>query len=451
MSLFNRRLLPQNHLLGLVILSLSFGSTFSNARPSVSSEELSALTKSIGKVLKEQYIFPNHANEIAKLLEENRKSGLYENYREHRALSEKLTEDIRSVNNDVHLSVSYTPPEGSGGKVMRRMKSNGKLSKKQLESMQRENFGFKDVRLLEGNVGYLNLSGFYDPRYAGETAVSAMAFLNNSNAIIIDLRENRGGAGEMYQLLSSYFFDEGPVLLNEISFPLEDRKYQTWTLPHIPGARRPDVDLYILTSHQTGSAAEVFSYAMKHYKRATLVGEVTVGAANPVSPTLLPNGFVILLSKAQAINPVTKRNWEGVGVIPHVKTPKQDALNTAHLLALQNLATKEGEKSTYFIWHSEMLAAKTQSVALSNDRLQSYVGKYQARNGDVREIELKKGKLFYGESGKEKEALITLNLTTFTLTSNNHFKLKINHSNNKVSGITRQFLDGYSIDMSKSD
>ena len=351
-------------IIGFSCLSFLIGSTLAVAATPINQDQLSELTEAISKVLKEQYILPDNAEKIAALLAANKESGVYDRYLEPSRLSEKLTKDIRSISNDVHLSVSYIPPAGTGGKIMRRVNINGKLTNKQLDAMQRENYGFKEVSLLEGNIGYLNLTGFYDPRYAGETAVSAMAFLNNSNAIIIDLRENRGGAGEMYQLLSSYFFDEGPVLLNEISFPLENRTYQTWTLPHIPGERRPNVDLYILTSHQTGSAAEVFSYALKHYERATLVGEVTVGAANPVSPTMLPNNFVMMLSKAQAINPVTKTNWEGVGVLPHLKTSKQDALNAAHVLALQNLAAKQDENRAYFLWHSEAVAAESQSVDL---------------------------------------------------------------------------------------
>jgi hypothetical protein len=140
-----------------------------------------------------------------------------------------------------------------------------------------------------------------------------------------------------------------------------------------------------------------------------------------------------------------------VGVLPHVSTPKKDALNAAHLLALRNLAAKEDDNSAYYNWHSETVAAKGQSLDLPITTQQSYVGKYQGKNGDVREIVLNEGGLFYGESGQEKEALIALNPTTFTLTSNSDFKLLINHSDNKVSGITRQFIDGFSIPMSKLD
>ena len=99
----------------------------------------------------------------------------------------------------------------------------------------------------------------------------------------------------------------------------------------------------------------------------------------------------------------------------------------------------------------KLAVAPRQSLALPIATQQSYVGIYQGKNADIREIVLNDGRLFYGESGQEKEALITLNSTTFTLTSNSDFKLLINHSDNKVSGITRQFIDGFSIPMSKLD
>jgi C-terminal processing protease CtpA/Prc len=44
---------------------------------------------------------------------------------------------------------------------------------------------------------------------------------------------------------------------------------------------------------------------------------------------------------ARAINPVSRTNWEGVGVEPDVKVPAADALATAQKLVAQSLSAKK--------------------------------------------------------------------------------------------------------------
>ncbi len=69
------------------------------------------------------------------------------------------------------------------------------------------NYGFTEIKVLEGNIGYLNLPCLQILNIGKEIATSAMNFLSNTNAIIIDLRTNGGGVPSMVQLLSSYFTD----------------------------------------------------------------------------------------------------------------------------------------------------------------------------------------------------------------------------------------------------
>jgi hypothetical protein len=46
---------------------------------------------------------------------------------------------------------------------------------------------------------------------------------------------------------------------------------------------------------------------------------------------------------AKAVNPVSKTNWEGTGVEPHVKVSAADALTTAEKLAAEKIQA-EGHK-----------------------------------------------------------------------------------------------------------
>ena len=45
---------------------------------------------------------------------------------------------------------------------------------RQLEQLRRENYGFRKVEVLGGNIGYLQLSNFHDATVGGKTAVAAM-------------------------------------------------------------------------------------------------------------------------------------------------------------------------------------------------------------------------------------------------------------------------------------
>jgi len=176
-----------------------------------------------------------------------------------------------------------------------------------------------------------------DPETGGDTVAGAMALLANTEAMIIDLRQNGGGSPEMVQLICSYFFEGEPVHLNDLYFRPTDSTRQYWTLPHVPRKRYVSKEVYILTSKRTFSGAEVFSYNMKNLKRAMLVGETTGGGAHPGDMVRLNDHFSVFLPVGRAINPVTKTNWEGTGVSPHIACPADQALKTAHIEALKKL------------------------------------------------------------------------------------------------------------------
>jgi retinol-binding protein 3 len=202
------------------------------------------------------------------------------------------------------------------------------------------NYGFRKLERLEGNVGYLELEGFFPTELGAETAVAAMNFLANTDALIIDLRHNHGGGPAMVALICSYLFDPEPVHLNDLYFRPEDSTHQWWTLAYVPGKRYTGKDVYVLTSKETVSAAEEFTYNLKTRKRATIVGETTAGGANPGGPRRINDNFAIWVPSGRAINPVTKTNWEGTGVAPDVAVSSARALQTAHLAALKTIAEK---------------------------------------------------------------------------------------------------------------
>ncbi|MDP8979977.1 MAG: S41 family peptidase [Acidobacteriota bacterium] len=205
--------------------------------------------------------------------------------------------------------------------------------------MARNNFGFEKVERLQGNIGYLDLRGFMEAQWGSETAVAAMNFLANTDALIIDLRQNGGGDPAMVALITSYLFSPGEeVHLNDLYWRPSNETHQWWTLPYVPGRRYANKPVYVLTSNRTFSAAEEFTYNLKNLKRATIIGETTGGGAHPGGMERLSEHFMAFLPSGRAINPISKTNWEGTGVTPDVAVPAADALTTATAAALRKIS-----------------------------------------------------------------------------------------------------------------
>jgi len=89
----------------------------------------------------------------------------------------------------------------------------------------------------------------------------------------------------------------------------------------VSGPRLSSADVYVLTSENTFSAAEEFSYNLKNLKRGTIVGDTSGGGAHPTSLFTWRNLHVTMsIPFGKAINPITD-NWESTGVIPDIPLP----------------------------------------------------------------------------------------------------------------------------------
>ena len=214
---------------------------------------------SISTNLKANYIFPDVAEKMNSLIADNFKRNQYKAITDPNKFAERLTKDLRLISNDLHLSVSYAPDQIAEQNNAISDEEQDVLQNQWIDQMKRNNFGFKEVKILNGNIGYLDLREFTPAELGGETAVAAMNFLSNADAVIIDLRHNGGGSPSMIQLISSYLFEAEPVHLNNFYWRPNDQHTQTWTLPHVQGKRFPNTPVYVLTSRQTFSAAEEFS------------------------------------------------------------------------------------------------------------------------------------------------------------------------------------------------
>lgn len=333
----------------LFVLAIYSAHTFGQVNStSISKQEKHKTIQTIKDILYENYIFPEITEQIVQLVNKNLNDGMYDSIKSAEGFAQVLTKDIQLFNNDRHLRVLFEPEKIAKEKKVINYEDSLRFEKEYIANLKKNNYYFKEVKILPGNIGYLDLRKFRDPKYAGKTAVSAMNFLSNSDAIIIDLRNNGGGTPKMVQLISSYFFDSEVVQLSSVYKRKERITKQFWTLPFVVGKRMPEIPLYILTSSRTFSAAESFAYDLQSYKRATIIGETTGGGAHPGGRIKASEKFNVWTPTGRAINPITKTNWETVGVIPDIKTDKEKALKTAHIKALDSLKNKNIHATSFY-------------------------------------------------------------------------------------------------------
>jgi len=282
--------------------------------------------------LKQHYVYPDLAQKMADALRTHAKNGDDDAVTDRQEFANLLTRQMREVSPDRHLTLDYSEaplPKHSAEPTPEELA-------RYREAMKQQDCTFEKIETLPHNIGYLKLNSFPDVSVCQATAAAAMASLNHADAIVFDLRDNRGGQPAMVAFMASYLFDHPEYLYN----PRENTTEKSWTHSPVLGNRLANKPVYVLTSARTLSGAEQFSYDLKMLKRATLVGETTGGAAHSGVWHRIDDHFGMGIPETEAINPFSKTDWAEVGVQPDVKVNAGDALGTAVRLAERKLQKK---------------------------------------------------------------------------------------------------------------
>jgi hypothetical protein len=271
------------------------------------------------EALDRAYVFPAVAGQMRKSITARRASGEYTTVSNPSDLASMLTRHLQEVSRDKHLRVRHGNPPAPSPRPQG-AQAPGAIG---------------GAEILPGNIGYVEVRSFGYPAAAiAEAVAKEMSLVADADALIIDVRRNGGGSPEAVALISSYLFGEQPVHLNSLYFRPANSTEDFYTLRSVAGKRfGPDKPVYVLTSKGTFSAAEEFAYNLQSRKRATIVGETSGGGAHPGGMRPVGEGFAVFVPSGRAINPITKTNWEGVGVIPEVRVPADSALSAALELA----------------------------------------------------------------------------------------------------------------------
>jgi retinol-binding protein 3 len=310
------------------------------------------------------YVYPDVAQRMTEAIRVRQANHEYDKVSDPKEFARLLTADLKAVSNDGHLGVEYSIASLKEKAVEE--PSAEEIAKFRLTGA-RNNYNFRKVEHLDGNIGLVQLDAFYPADWIKEPASGAMAFMANADAVIIDLRRNHGFAPDGVILIESYFFKDETHVTDQIDRDA-DKTRQYWTMPIVPGPSLADKDLYILTSHDTFSAGEDFAYNMQAQGRAKIVGENTGGGAHGTKPYRLSEHFTISIPFSYSTNPITHSDWEGVGVKPDVEVPADQALLTAHILALRTVLKRAAVEPERTSAMQRIISEKEQELdALKNN------------------------------------------------------------------------------------
>lgn len=340
------------------VFSMSAIAQTSSPDSNISPQVRQAVIGSLAEKLSTNYIYPDVAAHVSKELKEKLLAGSYDRDATASAFADHLAKDLRALGNDHHLGVSYAPSFQPPPDDTTQTKPTQAELDDERAWVDKGSAGIASVRRLPGNIGYIDLREFMPADFAAQRYASAMELVSGASGLIVDLRQNVGGDPHTVALFLSYFFAESDSRhLNDIYWRKDGMTDQFWTFP-VVGPRYLG-HVYVLTSPRTFSGGEECAYDFQTQKRATLVGAVTGGGANPGGPVALVHGFVANVPSGRAINPVTKTNWEHVGVKPDLVASPADALKLAYkaLLSEQIQSAKTPEQKA----KAEALAARVDS------------------------------------------------------------------------------------------
>ena len=249
--------------------------------------------------------------------------GAYDDLAGPPALAAALSADLQDVAHDLHLRVIHHP---DGVPPTDEPEAYDAYWR---EVARTTAGGMRGVERLAGNVAHVRVGPVLPPAVASWDAVSAaMALVADADALVLDVRECRGGDPDTVCLLVSHLVGHEPVRLVDVESRVEGVR-QRWT--HPVGTRRfgPDKPLVVLTSAATFSGGEEVAFDVRLLGRGQVVGERTRGGANPREGFAVHPELELAVPVARARSPRDGSSWEGVGVVPDVECRADEALHRA--------------------------------------------------------------------------------------------------------------------------
>jgi len=425
-------------LIGSFIFSLLFAQQDNMLSKTQQKKIITELCEKIQNI----YPFPEIAEQTIAGIQTYYEEGKYSAYTDRSEFANHLTMDLENLSNDTHFRLSYNP--GLAAEMIKQESHEvleESLIAHEAHIEKWHNYGFKELRILDGGIGYLDLRLFFATYYAGEVAVAAMNFFSNCNAVIIDLRYNGGGWDDMVNFLLSYFTESrDEIVFSVAQYTIDSSYYAGKTISYVPGKRLTGVPVYVLISRSTASAAEAFASKIKYINsHAVLVGETSAGAENPISRIVIGDEFILDIPSWRSVYQKYDTDWQGIGIKPDIEAAAEKALDVAHIDVLRRLSetTVEKEVKDKYQWALDGVRAVYEPVSLPEDVLQAYVGNY-----GTRDVYFEDGVLYYQYEKRTKRRMLVVREDYFVIENYDFFRVRFTKDKGSIISLEEIFTDG---------
>jgi len=179
-----------------------------------------------------------------------------------------------------------------------------------------------DVKSFDDDIAYFRFNAFMNPIQVMTAYNEFMTDNMDATGIIIDVRGNGGGGGEIAMGMIGWLMQGEKASFGKVI--LRDNELNLIVRPRAVTNSRPVV---VLIDEMSVSAAEFFASGIKDLTKARLVGTRTAGAVLGSQIERLPTGDGFQFAAANFISNRTGKTLEGVGVTPHeVVEPNREML-----------------------------------------------------------------------------------------------------------------------------
>ncbi len=179
-------------IMALYVLSAQAQQKITEPKANMQAAQKKETVDDLLKLVNERYTFVDVAKNITSYLHQQLNKKAYQQITDPVEFANALTRDLQFASKDKHLNVGYSaevlPPQWATEvtEIPAAEKENVRVT------LEKQNYGIRKIDVLRGNIGYIDISFFCTPEFAGDTYAAAMNYLAHTDQLIIDLRRCGG-------------------------------------------------------------------------------------------------------------------------------------------------------------------------------------------------------------------------------------------------------------------